>query len=209
MKTMISVLLFWATSLSFASAQQDLQLLQQNWLKTNYAADKKRQSEQFEQLIIQGEESLKRSPDSAELLIWQGIILSSAAGAQGGLAALSKVKQAKDLLEQAIEINGRALQGSAYISLGSLYYQVPAWPIAFGSDAKAKELLLRALSINPNGIDPNYFYGDYLYQQGEFKQALKVLHKALLAKPRAGRALADAARQAEVNSLLVKVQAKI
>jgi hypothetical protein len=56
-------------------------------------------------------------------------------------------------------IDPRALQGSAYTSLGSLYYQVPGWPIGFGDDKRAEAMLLKALEINPDGIDPNYFYG--------------------------------------------------
>lgn len=209
MKMLLTVLLSMAASLSLASPQRDLVQLQQNWVKANYAEDEKLQHQQFENLISQAEEILSRHPDSAELLIWQGIILGSAAGAQGGLGALSKIKQAKDLFEKAIAINGRALQGSAYTSLGSLYYQVPPWPIAFGSDRKAGEFLQRALTINPDGLDPNYFYGDFLYQQGDYAQALVVLHKAQQAKPRQGRPLADAARRTEINALMDKVRAEI
>ena len=69
--------------------------------------------------------------------------------ARGGLGALSLAKDAKKALEQALEIDPRALDGSAYTSLGSLYYQVPGWPIGFGNDEKARELLLKALEINP------------------------------------------------------------
>lgn len=75
------------------------------------------------------------------MLIWSAIIDSSWAGAKGGLGALSLVKQARSDLEKAISIDPNALQGSAWTSLGALYYQVPGWPIGFGDKNKAEEML--------------------------------------------------------------------
>ncbi len=63
--------------------------------------------------------------DRAEPEIWYGIIVASYAGAKGGLGALSLAKDAKQALEHALAIDPKALAGSAYTSLGSLYYQVP------------------------------------------------------------------------------------
>ena len=95
-----------------------------------------------------------------------------------------------------------ALNGSAYTSLGALYYQVPGWHIAFGNNKKARKYLMKAVSVNPNGIDSNYFYGDFLIQEKEFREASKVLRKALTAKARPGREIADKGRRQEINSLL-------
>ena len=75
---------------------------------------------------------------------------------EGGLGALGLVKQAKASLEQALAIDPQALAGSAYTSLGSLYYQVTGWPLGFGDDDKAEAMLKQSLAINPDGIDPNY-----------------------------------------------------
>jgi hypothetical protein len=32
--------------------------------------------------------------------------------------------------------------------------------MAFGNDSKAEKIRLKTLTINPGGIDPNYFYAD-------------------------------------------------
>ena len=72
------------------------------------------------------------------------------------------VKRAKAIYESAIQLDGKALDGSAYNSLGVLYYKVPGWPVGFGDKKRAKELLEQALALNPKGIDPNFFYGEYL-----------------------------------------------
>ncbi|MDA1382172.1 hypothetical protein PCI56_27515 [Plesiomonas shigelloides subsp. oncorhynchi] len=51
------------------------------------------------------------------------------------------VKEAKASLEKALKQNPNALDGSAYTSLGSLYYKVPGWPVGFGDDEQAERLL--------------------------------------------------------------------
>src|SRR5690606_1374441 len=79
--------------------------------------------------------------DRAEPKIWEAIILSTDAGIVKGLSALGKVKKARALLEAALKIDPQAMDGSAHTSLGSLYYQVPGWPVAFGDRKKAEKHL--------------------------------------------------------------------
>jgi Tfp pilus assembly protein PilF len=86
---------------------------------------------------------------------------------------------------------------------------VPGFPLGFGDHDKARELLKKALALNPNGIDPNYFYADFLYEQGEYAQALQYLDKAAKAPPRPGREVADKGRHAEIAALQAKVKAKM
>ena len=149
---------------------------------------------------------MRSANTSAPYLIWEAIIRSTYAGAKGGLGALDEVKQAKKLLEQAIKMDPTAMHGSAYTSLGSLYYQVPGWPIGFGDDKKAKDMLLKGLSYNPDGIDSNYFYGDYLLAHKNYQQAVVVFEKALKAAPRPGRESADTGRRAEIEAAMIKAK---
>lgn len=97
--------------------------------------------------------------------------------------------------------------GSAYTSLGSLYYQVPGWPLGFGNDDKAREMLRKGLAVNPDGIDANYFYGHFLLEQGEYADAVPVLEKALAAPARPGRELADQGRRSEIEQALAEARA--
>ena len=137
------------------------------------------------------ESMVAANPDSAEVLIWSGIVKSTYAGAKGGLGALSFAKASKADLEKALALNADALQGSAYTSLGALYYSVPGWPIGFGDDDKAEELLKKALALNPDGIDSNYFYGCYLITEGRNEEARTYLLKAQQAPARPGRTVRD------------------
>lgn len=190
------------------TGEENLKLLQTRWAEINYQAPEADKEKDFAKLSAEAATMVRNDP-TAELLIWQGIILSTYAGAKGGLGALDLVKQAKASLEQAIKLDPAALNGSAYTSLGALYYQVPGWPVGFGDDEQAEVLLKKALTLNPDGIDPNYFYGDYLFRDKRYSEAKVVLEKALAAPDRPGREMADKGRRAEVKALLAKVQAEL
>ena len=79
---------------------------------------------------------------------------------------------------------------------------MPGWPIGFGDDDKARELLTRALEINPDGIDSNYFYADFLLDQGDEDGARRYFEKALQAPARPQRPLADRGRRDEIRAKL-------
>jgi Tfp pilus assembly protein PilF len=101
------------------------------------------------------------------------------------------------------------LDGSAHTSLGSLYYQVPGWPIGFGDDDEAEKHLKKAIQLNPNGIDSNFFYGDFLLQDDRYEEAKIYLSKALQAPDRPNRPLADAGRRQEIKAALAQIDQKM
>jgi tetratricopeptide (TPR) repeat protein len=181
--------------------------LQRDWEQVRYQAPAAEREKRFETLAAKARKVSEGAPGRAEPLVWEGIIVSSWAGEKGGLGALGLVKQAKALYEQAIQIDGNVLDGSAYNSLGVLYYKVPGWPVGFGDKTKARELLNKALAINPKGIDPNFFYGEYLFETQHPEEAATYLDRALQAPARPGRQLADAGRRTEAKALLDKVRA--
>ncbi|MGM0429230.1 MAG: tetratricopeptide repeat protein [Pseudomonadota bacterium] len=191
---------------SSANSQQRLHDVQQRWAKVNYQLEDEVQEQEFEALVADAQQWVEKEPESAPAHIWLGIIKSTYAGVKGGLGALSLAKESKKSLEKALELDPNALDGSAYASLGTLYYKVPGWPFGFGDDDKAQQLLEKALTINPDGIDPNYFYADYWFEQGDYTKAEHYAQKALKAAPRPERPLADESRRAEVNQLLAKIQ---
>ena len=182
--------------------------LQKEWAEIKYKTPKDDQEKKFAVLVKQAADHVLLAPKDPEALIWYGIIESSYAGAKGGLGALSHVRNAKKALERAIALDPKALDSSALTSLGSLYYQVPGWPIGFGDDTNAMDYLRQGLAVNPNGIDPNFFYGDFMFRSGEFVAAEQALRKARQAPPRPGRELADEGRRQEIDQLLAKIAEK-
>jgi len=190
-------------------ALADVAGLQQEWARIMYQLPADAREDAMATLADLAGQEAAADPDDAELLIWRGIILSTYAGEKGGLGALGLAKEARASLEEALELDETALQGSAYTSLGSLYYKVPGWPIGFGSDKKARQYLEQALALNPNGIDPNFFMGEFLYEQGEYQAAMRHLQAALQAPDRPGRAVADEGRRQEIRELVEKLDGRL
>lgn len=183
--------------------------IQSRWAEVYYSTLSKGQKiTELGELAANIEKLRNSQPGQVELIIWHGIVLSTRAGVDGGVSALKTVKRARRHFETALELDENALNGSAHLSLGSLYYQVPPWPIGFGSKKKAQYHLKRALDINPDGIDSNFFYAGYLEKSGDLTGALKALRKALKASPRAGRKVADAGRRAEVLDAIDRIEKK-
>ena len=179
--------------------------IQTQWAEIKYNSPEKQQADLYQTLAQQSHKIVESNPGLAEPLIWDGIVVSSEAGARGGLGALSLCKDAKQRLEDALKINDKALNGSAYTSLATLYAKVPGWPVGFGDKAKAEEFFKKSLSINPDGIDPNFFYGEYLMDRERYAEARTHLETALKAAPRPGRELADSGRRKEITALLEKL----
>ncbi|MCE9657320.1 MAG: hypothetical protein K8R60_02095 [Burkholderiales bacterium] len=180
--------------------------LQRDWEVVRYQTPAGEREKRFETLAAKAHQTTEAFPNRAEPLIWEGIIDSSLAGERGGLGALGLVKQARTLYEKAIQIDANALDGSAYNSLGVLYYKVPRWPVGFGDKVKAGELLQKALAVNPQGIDPNFFYGEFLAESDRRDEAIVYLERALQAPARPGRQIADTGRREEIRALLAKLK---
>ena len=192
-----------------ASLDEGVVALQADWAVAKYRTAPDQQDKAFTVLTARAEALVAENPGRAEPLVWEAIIVSSHAGATGGLGALGKVKKARELLEKAEKIDPSTLHGSIYTSLGSLYYQVPGWPLGFGDHKKAEEYLKKAVAMNQDGIDPNYFYGDFLREEGRYQEAAQYLKKALAAPDRPGRTVADTGRREEARQALAKVEAEL
>lgn len=176
------------------------------WAAINYQLPESAREDAFKVLVARAQQVVDSHPGQAEPMVWDAIVLSSYAKVEGGLGALSKAKQARDLLLAAEKMDPKAANGSIYTTLGSLYAKVPGWPIGFGDDKKARQYLETALKLNPDGIDPHYFYADFLADQGEYGKAIEQLKLAAAAKPRPGREDADAGRRNDIAALIAKLQ---
>jgi tetratricopeptide (TPR) repeat protein len=201
------LLLLTGARLAVAATPEELiRPIQEQWAEIKYRQPEKQQAENYRVLAVQAHKIVEANPKMPEALIWEGIVLSSEAGAKGGLGALSLAKEARQRLDEALKLNDKALNGSAYTSLATLYAKVPGWPVGFGDKDRAEEYFRKALAINPDGIDPNFFYGEYLADRGRQAEALSYLEKALKAPPRPGRDLADSGRRQEIQALLAKLK---
>jgi len=202
-------LLFAANSAFAETAPLDASIvkLQHDWATAYYQTPEKDKEEAFEKLVKEAHQVTAANPGRAEPLIWEGIITSTLAKYQSIFSAGGTAKTARDLLLAAEKIDANALDGSALTSLGSLYYKVPRFG-SFGDYDKAREYLERALKVNPDGIDPNFFMGELMVERGDRAKALEYFRKALNAPPRSGREDADAGRKAEIQDAIRKIEGK-
>lgn len=185
--------------------QEEILALKQSWAEANYhIAEKPRRAAAMEALQARAHELSAKYPQRAEPLIWEGIVYSSYADARGGLGALGAAKKARALFEQAIAIDERALEGSALGSLGVLYAKVPGFPVGFGDRRKAQALLEKAVAVSPDGIDSNYFLGEFLIDHDQREAGIRHLQKSVAAPDRPGQEVADRGRREQARALLAK-----
>ena len=188
--TFVAILLL--SSPSFAkNLNESLQTIESEWATIYYNTPKQKQESAYYRLLDKTINLSKQHPNNAEPIIWEAIVKATNADNQDALTALEAIHEARDLLLKAIEINPQAMSGSAYVTLGTLYYMTPKWPIGFGDTTTAQKMLQTALKINPNGIESNYFYGDFLLSNSELIEAEKYFRRALATPVRPEQFYAD------------------
>lgn len=183
--------------------------IQHRWAVANYNESGKAQKQAFEALLRNAREFASTNPSRAEAHAWHGIVASTYAGVKGPFGAMALANEAREALQAAEAIDPQVLDGSVYTSLGTLYYKVPGGIIGFGDRDLARDYLQKALLINPDGIDTNYFYGEFLYEQRDYEAARAALEKAQVAPARPDRPLADEGRRREIDTLLAEVSRKL
>lgn len=183
-----------------------VQRINNEWARIKYTVKSKdAQWTQLAALEKQAAAVAAKYPGKAEPLLWQGIVTSEEAAVASTFKQLGLANAARSVLQKAYAIDPKAASGGVAMSLGVLYYKVPGWPIAFGNAGKAKSFLQASLAADPNGMDANWFYGDYLAAQGQKGAAKTYLQKALRAPADPSRPIWDAGRRGEIRSLLAKL----
>lgn len=205
-----SLILAFAAAPALASdnplMDADVMRINNAWAHIRYQVkDRNAQYNQLAALEVQAQQVVQKYPGKAEPLLWEGIVVSEEAARASTLKQLGLATRARDILAKAYAINPRVADGGAAMSLGVLYYKVPGWPIGFGSTAKARSYFQQALAQDPRGLDNNFFYGDFLAQEGDKSAAKQYLQRALQAPASANRPVWDAGRRAEVKALLARL----
>jgi tetratricopeptide (TPR) repeat protein len=192
MKKTTFVALLLLSSQCFAETLKDsLQSIESEWASIYYSTPKQKRGPGYCRLLDRTINLSRQHPKNAEPLIWEAIVKATNADHQDAVSALKAIHEARDLLLKAIEINPQAMNGSAYVTLGTLYYMAPKWPVGFGDEAIAQKMLQTALKINPNGIDSNYFYGDFLLSNNRLNEAEKYFQRAIAVPARTEQFYAD------------------
>ncbi|WP_198243025.1 hypothetical protein [methane-oxidizing endosymbiont of Gigantopelta aegis] len=200
--TYVAILLLISSTVAARPLDDAIEKLESDWAKAYYQQTHEQQKASLSALIKQAQTLSQQYPEAVEPKIWHAVLLSTQAANLPAFEALTALDNAKTLLEQSIKQNPNALAGTAFTTLGTLYFMAPPWPISFGDNEKARQMLLKGLKINPNGIDSNYFYAKFLLSQGQDQDALNYLKKALAAPLRTTQQFADSQLKQEVIAVL-------
>ena len=190
-KTTFVALLLLSSQCVAENLKDSLQHIESEWASIYYNTPKQKQGYAYCRLLDKTVNLSKQHPNNAEPIIWEAIVKATNADHQDAVSALEAIHEARDLLLKAIEINPQAMDGSAYVTLGTLYYMAPKWPIGFGDEATAQKMLQTALKINPDGIESNYFYGDFLLSNNNLNEAEKYFKRAIAIPARTEQFYAD------------------
>lgn len=189
-----------------AAMASDVHRIAEDWAHIKYQVrDKDAQLQQIDALSKQAAAVAQRYPGRAEPLLWQGIVTSEEASMAHLLDRLGYAKAARRLFEQAAAIDPDADHGGIQLSLGVIYYRVPGFPVGFGSDAKARKYLERAVALDPDGLDTAYFYGDFLIKEHQYARARQVLMHGLAAPMNTERPIWDQGRREEIKGLIARL----
>jgi tetratricopeptide (TPR) repeat protein len=160
----------------------------------------------FATLVEHAADFSARFPDRPEAVAWNGIVLSTYAGEVSAMSAMRYAKAARTALHEAESMAPESLDGGLYASLGALYSKVPGGMMGFGDDRLAAEYFVKALAVDPENIDSNFFYGEFLLEQEDYTSAIRVLERALAAPAVEARPLFDTGRRAEIRTLLASAE---
>jgi tetratricopeptide (TPR) repeat protein len=190
------------TALAGDDFATDLTTIQQEWAVANYQTEGAARDAAFAALVAHASAFRAAHPQRAEAFAWEGIVLSTYAGEVGAMSAMKYAKAARAALEKAEKLDAHALGGGVYASLGALYSKVPGGFIGFGDDALAEQYFVKALAVDGDNIDNNYFYGEFLVDQGKYAEAKRVLEHALAAPAVVERPVFDTGRRNDIRKLL-------
>lgn len=214
--TLIAGLLAFATPHTVHAAENsamnaDILRLALDWEHIKFqVTDKDLQEQQMAALADRAAAVVQKYPNRPEPSIWLGILISEQASMasenSSPFKALGLAKKARDILEKEEKIDPFVLDAGAPTSLGVLYYRVPGFPFGFGDKARARQLLQEAVRNAPNGLDANYFYGDFLMNQNEYPEAVRTFEHALALPLHPERPLWDKSRRLVMQQDLAKMQ---
>ena len=207
--TLVAILLLMSSTAFSSSIIREINKIESEWAQIYYSQNDQEQKDAYPKLIDKTNQLITKHPKSVELSIWKAILISTNAEFENPFTALKSINIAKNLLESSIQKQPKALDGAAFVVLGTLYYMTPSWPISFGNQSKAEQLLKKGLEMNPNSIDANYFYADYLLSKNKIKKASKYFKLALNTPVRSTQQYADKQLKNEALTALKNTEQRI
>ena len=171
--------------------------------------DKSAKIKRLDEVLPHSEALAEANNNDAGFQMMAGFYNAQYAGYKGGIGALKYAKASRKYLEQSVKLDPTIYGASAHAVLGTLYAQVPGWPVGFGDKKKALNNYQAALRFSPDGLDSNFTYAQYLFSQKKYKDAKRYLEKAALAPPRPDRPKADEDVSKQISKGLKEIEQRL
>jgi tetratricopeptide (TPR) repeat protein len=145
----------------------------------------------------------QRYPSDRRIRVWQGIVLAGQADVSNWADALRFAEQARRLLLAAEhDCLDQTTAVQLEIALGAIYDKAPGFPISFGDSTEAERHFRSAIAGDPDGLESNYYYADFLVRRHRYGEAKAMLQRALQAASREGREIGDNGVREDAAELL-------
>ena len=129
------------------------------WL-ADHGKSKKEKIKKFEQGIAFAEKAVALDPKSTDAHFWLSGLYGSYGELKGVLKSLALLKPIRTELHTINRLDDHYQGGAGYRILGIVDYKVPGF--AGGSKKRARELLNKALAIDPNNPFNRYYMAEFL-----------------------------------------------
>lgn len=104
---------------------------------------------------------------------------ASALGRQGldigKMKALGSARTIEKHFQAVLDNDEKYERATAHQGIGRLYFELPGWPISFGSNKKALEHLKKAVELQPDHLGHRVYYAQVLVKMGDKAEARKQL----------------------------------
>nr|MCH9699039.1 hypothetical protein [Gammaproteobacteria bacterium] len=184
---------------------QTLLQLEHRWAEIRYQTPEKQRLQAFDNELNELSRHPSGCQQSAEYQLIQAMIKGSMAKLQSRLDGLNMIRQIEHHLQTAIKTNPAVMQGMSWTLLGLLYDKSPGWPFSIGDDKAAEQAYQKGLELNPDGVDANYYYGDFLRRKKQSEPARQYLLKASRGKQGHQSEIAFQGRMLDVSRALKKL----
>lgn len=133
------------------------------WM-ADHASLKREKIKLFERGIAYAEKAVALDPRSVDSHFWLAGLYGSYGEAKGILKSLAMIKPIRNELNTINRLDDRYQGGAGYRILGIVDYKVPGF--AGGSKKRARELLSKALAIDPTNPFNQYYVAEFLATAG-------------------------------------------
>jgi tetratricopeptide (TPR) repeat protein len=133
----------------------------------------------YKTLTAEATEFREAFPKRAQALIWEAVVLTHHAWTLNTNDSRAMLNTARERLDEAEKVDPANVDWSGYSFMGITYALAPPWPLSFGDKDRARGYLAKAVSMQPNAIDTNFYLGRFLFNNKFYPEAVATFEKVL------------------------------